>query len=143
MLAVVGGLLTFGTRSSAAVVCHDVDARGEGQDLGGGKTTAEIRGDRLLRGSTTASFVITGVTGNVAAFIGVVLFDLKRGALAVSVNGTFDLATGAFLATSTALTGAGKLATADGSLTLAGVQNLTTGAFTETITGEVCVEQRH
>lgn len=34
----------------------------------------------------------------------------------------------------------GKVAGADGDLTLAGNQNLATGAFTETVTGEICVD---
>jgi hypothetical protein len=140
LVTLVIGLLSLHTPAHADVSCHQVSATGRGQDLGGGKTEAKIRGDRLLKGSTTASFVITSVVGTVASFNGVVLFDLKNGALALSVSGTFDVASGQFSATSTAMTGFGKFRGADGTLTLSGLQDLATGAFTETITGEVCLE---
>jgi hypothetical protein len=136
----VAGFVSFGSAAHAGVSCHGINARGTGQDLGGGVTQAQIRGGGLLNGTSNSNFVITGVSGTVASFTGVVLFTVNKGTLAVSVNGTFDLATGRFQATSTAMTGTGKLEGAAGNLTITGLQDLETGTFTEDVTGEICVD---
>lgn len=140
MLALVVGLLATPVPAGAHASCRQITATGQGQDLGGGRTEARIRGDRWLHGSSTASFVIRQVVGSVASFDGVLLFDLRKGAIALSVVGTFDLATGEFMASSTAVTGFGRFRGVEGMLVLSGVQDLASGAFTETITGELCVE---
>jgi hypothetical protein len=126
--------------SSAAVSCHKINAKGVGQDLGGGMTTARIVGGGLLHGTTAATFVITGFSGTVASFHGTIVFTVNRATLTAELAGTFDVATGAFAATSSSIAGTGKLAGATGSLTLQGVEDLTDGSFTETVRGEICVD---
>jgi hypothetical protein len=118
--------------------CREVHARGTGQDLGGGVTHADIRGSRLLRGTTDALFSIVSVQGSVAMLVGTVNFTVRDGTLAVGVIGTFDLASGAFRALSTSLSGTGRLAGVSGNLVFEGVENFSTGAFTEEISGDLC-----
>ncbi|HYU49596.1 MAG TPA: hypothetical protein VEO91_06655 [Candidatus Limnocylindria bacterium] len=123
-----------------STACHSVDATGVGQDLGEGRTVAQISDGGLLQGTTAASFQITGLSGTVASFAGTITFTTNRGTLTATVAGTLDLATGAFSATSSSLSGTGKLAGASGSLVFNGVENLATGTFTEVITGSICVD---
>jgi len=123
-----------------STACHSVDATGVGQDLGEGRTVAQISDGGLLQGTTAASFQITGLSGTVASFAGTITFTTNRGTLTATVAGTLDLATGAFNATSSSLSGTGKLAGASGSLVFNGVENLATGTFTEVITGSICLD---
>jgi len=123
-----------------STACHSIDATGVGQDLGEGRTVAQISDGGLLQGTTAASFQITGLSGTVASFAGTITFTTNRGTLTATVAGTLDLATGAFSATSSSLSGTGKLAGASGSLVFNGVENLATGTFTEVITGSICVD---
>ncbi len=123
-----------------STACHSVDATGVGQDLGEGRTVAQISDGGLLQGTTAASFQITGLSGTVASFAGTITFTTNRGTLTATVAGTLDLATGAFSATSSSLSGTGKLAGASGSLVFNGVENLATGTFTEVITGSICLD---
>jgi hypothetical protein len=48
--------------------------------------------------------------------------------------------TGEFSATTTGMSGTGKLAGVTGELTLNGVEDLSTLTFTEDVTGEICVD---
>lgn len=137
-LGVVAGVAP--AQASASVSCHKINAKGIGQDLGGGMTTARIVGGGLLHGTTAATFVITGLSGTVASFHGTIVFTVNKATLTAALTGTFDVATGAFAATSSSITGTGKLAGATGSLTLRGVEDLTDGSFTETVRGEICVD---
>ena len=124
----------------AAVSCHKINARGVGQDLGDGVTTARIIGGGLLHGTTLGTFVITGVSGTVASFEGTVTFTTNQATLTVSVAGTLDVATGEFSASGPVTTATGKLAGASGSLSLSGLQDLAAGTFVEEVTGEICVD---
>jgi hypothetical protein len=124
----------------AATSCHAIDASGVGQDLGGGRTVAQISDGGLLQGTTAASFTITGFSGTVASFAGTITFTTNRAMLTAHVAGTLDVATGAFSATTSGMSGSGKLAGATGSLVFNGVENLAAGAFTETIGGSICVD---
>jgi hypothetical protein len=123
---------------AAKPLCLPVNATGVGQDLGGGMTTATIFSHGLRLGTTHASFTITGVTGTTASFIGPIVFTTLPGTLTAQVAGTLNVATGAFSATSSSVTGTGLLARISGSLTFNGNENLATGSFTETITGRLC-----
>src|SRR5205823_3847534 len=78
--------------------CHNIVAKGVGQDLGGGSTQAQIIGGGLLHGTTLGSFVITGVSGTVASFTGTIEFTTQHGTLTVTVAGTLDVSTGEFSA---------------------------------------------
>jgi hypothetical protein len=120
-------------------LCHKINAKGVGQDLGGGNTTAQIIGGGLLNGTTAGAFVIVGGAPPVFAIQGSVVFTTDKATLTVGVSGAFDVSTGAFSASGPVTDTTGKLEGATGSLTLSGVQNLATGAFTETVTGSICV----
>ena len=124
----------------AAVSCHKINARGVGQDLGDGVTTARIIGGGLLHGTTLGTFVITGVSGTVASFEGTVTFTTNQATLTVSVAGTLDVATGEFSASGPVTAATGKLAGASGSLSLSGLQDLAAGTFVEEVTGDICVD---
>jgi hypothetical protein len=123
-----------------AVSCHNINARGVGQDQGGGQTTAQIIGGGLLQGTTQGSLVITGLSGTVASFEGTIVFTMNNATLTAQVSGTLDVATGEFNATTSSVSGTGKLAGATGSLSFNGVEDLSTGSFTENVTGEVCAD---
>jgi hypothetical protein len=117
--------------------CAQVHAVGVGQDLGGGNTTATISHGGRLNGTTSGQFAISGAPP-VFTFAGTVVFTAKHGTLIANVAGTFDVTSGAFNASGPVSGGTGNLAGVTGILTLAGVQNLATGVFTETITGALC-----
>jgi hypothetical protein len=132
--------LVVGSPAQAGVSCHQINARGVGQDLGGGVTQARIIGGGLLHGTTAASFEITGLSGTVASFEGTVTFTTNRATLTVTVEGTFDVVTGAFHASGPVTDATGKLAGASGNLTFDGLENLADGSFEETVTGQICVD---
>jgi hypothetical protein len=132
--------LMVGSPAQAGVSCHTINARGVGQDLGGGNTVARIRGGGLLNGTTSAHFDITGGTPPVLTFAGTVTFDANRATLTVGIAGTFNVETGAFLASGNVTNATGKLAGATGSLTFNGVEDFSDGSFEETVTGEICVD---
>ena len=151
VLALLLPLLTWVGAGAAAAneSCHRINAKGtghvapaeDGDPYGRVRTVAEIHGGGLLQGTTSAVFDTTGVTPTGITFSGPILFTTNRGLLSLSATGTFDLTTGEFEA-SGPVAGRGKLAGADGELALAGVQDLTDpeGHFTETVTGEICVD---
>ena len=136
--------------ATAVVSCHQINATGAGQGAapqagdppGLIRTVAQIRGGGLLQGTTEAAFQVTGSTPTGIAFAGAITFTTNRGTLSVDLDGTLDLTTGDFQASGDVSGGTGKLDGATGTLTLAGVQNLLdpAGSFTETVSGEVCVD---
>ena len=133
--------------ATAEVSCHQINAKGEGRGApaqdgdpeGLIRTVAQIRGGGLLQGSTQASFQITGATSTQIAFAGDITFTTNRATLTVPLDGTLDAVTGASGDVSAAT---GKLDGATGTITLAGVQDLLdpAGSFTETVSGEICVD---
>ena len=136
--------------ATAVVSCHQINATGAGQGAapqagdppGLIRTVAQIRGGGLLQGTTEAAFQVTGSTPTGIAFAGAITFTTNRGTLSVDLDGTLDLTTGGFQASGDVSGATGKLDGATGTLTLAGVQNLLdpAGSFTETVSGEVCVD---
>jgi hypothetical protein len=137
-------VLPMGTAQGAstrATVCLPFTATGEGQDLGAGRTTATISVGDYRIGSTEAAFTITGVTGTIASFEGPLTFqpDGVRGTLIAQLGGTVDVATGRFSATSTSVSGTQRLTRVTGDVQIEGVQDLSSGAFTETLTGRICI----
>jgi hypothetical protein len=140
LLAALALAVVAPTAVDAAVSCHRIDASGVGQDQGGGHTVAQISDGGLLQGTTAAAFTITGLSGTLASFVGTITFTTSRATLAAEVAGTLDLATGAFNATTSSLSGSGKLEGATGGLVFAGVENLLTGTFSEVVAGQVCVD---
>jgi hypothetical protein len=137
-LVVAGAALADGSNDDHGD-CRAVRARGVGQDLGGGRTTATITRGGILNGTTAAMFGITGGTPPVLTFAGTVVFTTKRGTLTIGIAGTFNVATGAFDASGPVSGGTGRFAGASGMLRLMGVQDLSTGRFTETIRGTLCL----
>jgi hypothetical protein len=128
--------------AAAGVSCHTINATGAGQDLGGGNTTAQISEGGLLQGTTAASFSIVDVSGfpPILGIAGAVTFTTNKGTLTAGVAGTLNVLTGDFAAAGPVTGATGKLAGATGSLSFAGNENLGTGSFTETITGNICVD---
>ena len=140
MLVAVVGIVMMAGPTRAAVSCHNINAKGVGQDLGGGATVARIIGGGLLHGTTAGSFAIIGFSGTVASIAGTVTFTTNRATLTVTVTGTFDVETGEFSASGPVTSATGKLAGATGHLLLNGIQDLTTGSFVEDVTGRICVD---
>ena len=139
VFAIAGGLFVAGD-AFAAVSCHKINAKGIGQDLGGGATQAQIIGGGLLHGTTAGQFVPGGLAGSVLSITGTVVVTTGQATLTVALSGTFDLASGNFLTTGPVSDATGKLSGASGTLTLEGVENLQSGQFVEDITGVVCVD---
>jgi hypothetical protein len=145
LLVVLAGVVALqagaarGAAPRAAAICFPVHATGVGQDLGGGRTQATISSHGLVVGRTNASFAINRVVGTTASFTGPIVFTSALGTLTAQVAGTFDVASGAFGATSTSITGTGLLRGVSGSVNLAGLEDLATFGFTETITGRLCL----
>jgi hypothetical protein len=127
---------------SAGVVCVPVLATGAGQDLGGGATEATISIGRVVLGQTKASLMTTGISGTMASFAGPITFSSSAGTLAAQSTGSLDVTTGSFRTIATDITGTGLLRGVTGQVTLVGLENLTTGSFTETITGRLCESGR-
>ncbi len=143
---ICAGALVVGASGSADAapprapmrICAPIVASGVGQDLGGGQTMATISSYGVLLGTSTATFTITGVKGAVASFAGDIVITTAAGTLTAPVTGTLDATTGAFASSSTTVTGSGALRSVRGSMTFTGVENLASGAFTETIKGRLC-----
>ena len=143
-------MLVQAGQATAATSCHQITATGAGQGAaprpgdppGLIRTVAQIRGGGLLQGTTQAAFQVTGPTPTGIAFAGDITFTTNRGTLSVDLDGTLDLTTGEFRASGEVSGATGKLDGATGALTLAGVQNLQdpAGSFTETVSGEVCLD---
>ena len=152
VLALLLPLLTLvqAGRATAAVSCHQINAKGAGQGApaqpgdppGLIRTVAQIRGGGLVQGTTEAAFQVTGSTPTGIAFGGDLTFTTNRATLTVDLDGSLDLATGEFDASGEVGGATGKLEGATGTLTLAGVQDLLdpAGSFTETVSGEICVD---
>jgi hypothetical protein len=140
-LVLIGGGQAAVAATSDDDACRPVHARGVGQDLGGGNTTATITRGGILNGTTNAHFDIIGGTPPALTFEGTIVFTTKKGTLTASISGTFNVATGAFAATGAVTGGTGRFAGATGTLSLAGVEDLATGSFTETVTGTLCLAE--
>ncbi len=132
------GMAQASSRRSASKLCAPIRATGVGQDLGAGMTTATISSHGIVLGHTHASFTMGPVTGTSASFSGPIVFSSSVGSLTANVDGSFDVSSGAFRASSRSITGTGLLRRVTGQVTINGLESLSTGAFTETITGRLC-----
>ena len=139
LVAVAVGSLMVGPAHSA-VSCHKINAKGAGQDLGGGMTQAQIIGGGLLHGTTQGAFTITGGAPPVFSIAGTVMFTTSHATLTVTIAGTFNVATGSFVAAGPVTAGTGMLSAATGYLLLEGIEDLTTGKFVEDVSGSICVD---
>jgi hypothetical protein len=81
------------------------------------------------------------VTGTQAPFTGPLVFTPTghSGTITAQLAGSFDVVTGVFSARSTSVSGVGALHGVTGTLAVLGTENFTTGAFTETLSGTLCV----
>lgn len=133
-------------QASPSTICVPVRATGVGQDLGPDSagnlhTIATISIAGVVVGTTSATFTPSGPPdGTQLAFTGPIVFTPRFGhaTLTATVQGSVDLGTGSFVASSTAVAGTGLLAPVTGQLTFRGMENLATHAFTETVTGRLC-----
>jgi hypothetical protein len=89
VLFMVVGILMTVSHGRAEVSCHKINAKGVGQDLGGGTATADIIGGGLLQGTTVGNFTITGGAFPVFSIAGTVEFTTNNGTLTVTITGTF------------------------------------------------------
>ncbi|MBF4769077.1 hypothetical protein ISU10_15020 [Nocardioides agariphilus] len=125
--------------------CRGFHATGAGTDNGDGTTSATLyQGGREV--GSSAGALVPGVpdADGLLPFTGtIVLTTAKKGALEVSVQGTFSTVTGEFSARSVEVDGRGPMRNATGRLRVWGVQDLATGAFTETVHAKVCVPKKH
>ena len=85
-------------------------------------------------------FRSTGGVPPVFSIAGTVTFTTRQATLTVALTGTFNVATGAFVATGPVMSATGKLTGATGTLTLEGVEDLSTGRFTEEVRGLICAD---
>jgi hypothetical protein len=127
-------------------LCVPVFATGVGQDLGTDKlgndmTEATLSSHGVVLGTTHATFTPTSETATSESFAGPIVFSSDVGTLTAQVTGHVDITgtPGAFSVNSTSITGTRLLRGVSGQVTLNGDENLSTGAFTETITGRLCV----
>ena len=119
--------------------CLTVNATAIGQNLGHGRTTSTVVHAGILNGTTEGQLQITGGHPPVVTVVGVGVLTAKHGTLTLEVTGTLNQATGAFEFTGQVVSGTGVFAHATGMLTFSGVQDLTSGAFVNDITGTVCL----
>jgi hypothetical protein len=118
-------------------------ATGVGQNLGNFMTTATIKSHGVLVDTTGAAFTPTGGDVTTVTLTGPIVFSTRIGTLTTQVDGSVNTATGRFVARSRTLSGTGASTGVTGDLRLAGIENLRTGAFTETITGRICARVPH
>lgn len=126
--------------SEASGRCIEVMATGTGQDLGNFQTVADIFVGPVRIGSTAATFTPTGQVGPVVSFTGPITFTARfgLGTFRIDSAGTVDITTGAFRSSGPVRGGTGIFRGVSGELVLTGVQDLATGRFAETITGQLC-----
>ncbi len=131
--------------ASTSRLCVPVRAVGVGQDNGvnaqGQLTTT---GTVLVGGVEVATSQATFTPGTQSAtalsFSGPIVLasEVDASMLTAEVNGSVDLSTGKFTATSTSVTGTGVISGISGHLRFKGRENLGTGEFQENISGKLC-----
>lgn len=127
-------------RAGASGLCVPVRARGVGQDLENFTTEATIFVGQVAIGRTDATFTPTGSNGNILTFTGPIVFtaDAGLGTLTVTAEGRVNVSTGRFVSAGPITAAIGALAGTTGRIHITGVQDLTTGEFTEQIVGRLC-----
>jgi len=146
LLVIAPALGTFAD-ARAAESCHKINAKGVGQQVSDTETTATILGGGLLHGTTYGDFSgsipdYSNYPPIIAFSEGTITFTTNRGTLTVTVAGTMEFTlTGQmiFIGEGAVTDAAGKLAGATGNLHFDAVEDMTTGSFVETVTGNICV----
>ena len=144
IVSVVGAGIGAASASASPpgkTLCIPVYATGSGQDLGNFHTAAKIFVGPVWVATTAASFTPTAMSGTSVSFSGPIVFTAvgNLGTFTVSAAGTVDTSTGHFEANGPITAPTGLLVGTTGQLVLVGNENLTSGAFTETVTGQLCV----
>ncbi|HEU0303623.1 MAG TPA: hypothetical protein VFR32_03495 [Gaiellaceae bacterium] len=139
--ALAAAAVTAG-HATSGVSCHNINAKGVGQQTGPATTTATITGGGLLNGTTDATFTGFDFTDFPPdlGFTATLTFTTSHGTLTMALSGTLNVVTGVFTGSGPVTASTGKLAGATGTISFEGVQDLVTGAFTETVAGEICVD---
>ncbi|SRR6266849_10479444 len=139
-LFVIMGVLIIANQTQAAVSCHKINAKGIGQDLGGGRDEVDLIGGGLLQGTIEGQVTsFFPVSGTVFGFVETIEFIANKGTLTTIFTGTFDGATGEFNGSGSVTAATGKLAGATGILSLDGIEDLSTGVIAVDVTGSICV----
>jgi hypothetical protein len=136
-LVALGSWMTV-TPAQAGVSCHLINAKGVGNDNGSGGTTGNVIGGGLLQGTISGTITPTGISGTVATFIEILVFNNQHGTLTVRLEGAIDVTTGQFAAGGPVVEATGKLLGATGNISVTGIANFATQIFTEDIGGVVC-----
>ncbi len=125
--------------------CRAFQALGDGITNADGTTTANIHRGSHEFGTTTGTFVLGTTVDDVTPFTGTIVFvnDAGTGTLTADpVEGTLDMVTGKFRASSSSVTGTGDFANVTGKLRVWGTQNLTDGTFSEHLLAKLCVPKK-
>lgn len=136
LIAMAAGLAALAPAAGAAERCHDINATGTGTATSPTTTVARIEDGGLLQGTTEGNFTPTSAT----TFVGPVTFTTNKGTLTVTINGSFPTPT-SFTGEGDVTSSSGKLAGAEGRLRFDGVITDASGAFTETVTGQICFDR--
>lgn len=128
------------TPAHAGVSCHLIDAKGVGNDNGSGSTTGNVIGGGLLHGTISGTITPTGISGTVATFVEILVFNNQHGTLTVRLEGAIDVTTGQFAASGPVVGATGKLLGATGNISVTGVANFASQIFTEDIGGGICAD---
>ena len=107
-LVALGSWMTV-TPAQAGVSCHLINAKGVGNDNGSGGTTGNVIGGGLLQGTISGTITPTGISGTVATFIEILVFNNQHGTLTVRLEGAIDVTTGQFAAGGPVVEATGKL----------------------------------
>jgi hypothetical protein len=126
-------------------ICVPVHLTGAGQPVQSNDglihtaATVSLLGFPVATTSATFTPSPTQPIPGILSFSGPIGFTTSVGGLSFTadVQGSVDVGSGAFQATSTSVTGTGPLAGISGSLTFQGIQSAD-GLFTETIAGKLC-----
>ncbi len=124
----------------AATSCHEIQAKGMGQDDGTGKTKGQLFGGGLLHGTIEGAVtpISPPVDGKVS-FTEVVTFSTNHGNMVVELAGSINVTTGVFKASGPVRDATGKFAGARGEIELSGIVDFSTGQFVENIEGWICI----
>jgi hypothetical protein len=125
--------------------CRAFHALGDGVTNADGTTTANIYRGSHEFGTTTGTFVLGTAVDDVTPFTGTIVFanDEGTGTLTADpVEGTLDMVSGKFRASSSAVTGTGDYANVTGKLRVWGTQDLTDGTFSEHLLAKLCVPKK-
>lgn len=119
--------------------CVHVNSPSSGVATSETTTVAEIFCG-ILKGTTAGSFEFTRVVDNIVTFIGSLVVTTDSGWVAFDIEATTEVVenTSTYESTGTVAEGTGIYAGATGVVRIDGVQDLTTGEFTQTVVGEIC-----